>query len=998
MHSDPAVIILASAGTGKTHQLSNRYLKLLLSGAEARSILASTFTRKAAGEIGERVLMRLAEAVLTPAKQAELAKSLHLPTLSQKDYEETFTTFHNSLSQTQIATLDSIFISLARVFSFELGLPQVWDIFQETEKRELLEEACSDILSELDGATLRDLSKLLSLKDAPRSIHSLLMRTLPQYMHLLFDATEDAWSWVERPGGASDFPYQQLRETLAGLPLPLTAKGEVNKLFANGTKAVLRALEHENWREFALASIVQKVVNGEETYSRARISDEFVRHITSAFPAIEAELRAEISGFLSSLHTLLRHLALRFESQKDSRGLFSFDDVKRLLATYGMADTLETLYYRLSTRYEHMLLDEFQDTSREEFRVLAPFIQEISQGGDAGKTFFCVGDKKQAIYQWRGGIAEVFDELLKISPEFEKGVHHLDTSYRSSPVVLAFVNKIFAAARSFPESFAGAVIIRAWAEQFREHEAARAELPGFVSCLSSDDWQVDFIGAIRHLLSQRPVPSIGVLARDAKLLDTLQQLLLDSELGEFVAREGNTALFSSVASQVVFARLWQLAYPSDTEKCFLLNMLECSLNTSNPNNILTEREKFRSLGAGAYVQGLLKELPTISCNEFSASILIDAAFKAEASGLTCPSKVAHFIQSSSARIEASAKPVRLMTIHGSKGLEFDAVFLPEFAYPMRKSTTFGRELLTFRKTRMSKIEGVSLSLRNELATFIPEIQELKISTANEQIAEGMAVLYVALTRAKHALYIYLNEPNVSKSKRAVGDLVTTKASDLLRYALRFNSDGQNEFLDGDANWYATLQNNPLGQNQKRTPTISVNLRAVEHAQTVLTEIKPDEIMAPSDAKQVRQRLSKGTEIHGLLEEIEWLQQDEMPFFKRASTDQKDVLCKFFKHDEIAVIFSNNNSSSYRVYRELSLAAQTETGLISGRIDRLHLGEADAVIIDFKATLQGLDSEVLDKYRAQLRQYAVLVNKAFGIAPDKIRCLLLGVETPQVLEV
>ena len=154
------------------------------------------------------------------------------------------------------------------------------------------------------------------------------------------------------------------------------------------------------------------------------------------------------------------------------------------------------------------------------------------------------------------------------------------------------------------------------------------------------------------------------------------------------------------------------------------------------------------------------------------------------------------------------------------------------------------------------------------------------------------------------------------------------------------------------------------------------------------------------AKQIRQRLSRGTAIHTLLEEIEWLQQEyrEIRLRKRAWTDHQDVLEKFFTHGDIAAIFSSENSSAYRVYRELSLSAQTESGLFSGRIDRLHLGEADAVIIDFKATLHGLDSEVLNKYRTQLGQYAVLVNKAFGIAPDKIRCLLLGVETPQVLEV
>ncbi|MEC8240703.1 MAG: UvrD-helicase domain-containing protein, partial [Planctomycetota bacterium] len=126
----PNTIIRASAGTGKTFQLSNRYLKLLVDGVNPESILASTFTRKASGEILDRIIQRLARAANSSTESQSLAGELGLETLPQSQARPLLVRLLHRLHLLQISTLDSHFSKLARRHCLELGLSPQWSIVQ----------------------------------------------------------------------------------------------------------------------------------------------------------------------------------------------------------------------------------------------------------------------------------------------------------------------------------------------------------------------------------------------------------------------------------------------------------------------------------------------------------------------------------------------------------------------------------------------------------------------------------------------------------------------------------------------------------------------------------------------------------------------------------------------------------------------------------------------------------------------------------------------------
>ena len=137
----------------------------------------------------------------------------------------------------------------------------------------------------------------------------------------------------------------------------------------------------------------------------------------------------------------------RYQRLKASRRSLRFEDVTRRLGDRGLGDRLEEVVYRLDGQVAHLLLDEFQDTSALQWRVLRPFAQRVV-GGGADRSLFCVGDVKQAIYGWRGGVAEIFDAL---DEEFGPlPAQALNESFRSSPVVIDCVNRSLRASPAIP--------------------------------------------------------------------------------------------------------------------------------------------------------------------------------------------------------------------------------------------------------------------------------------------------------------------------------------------------------------------------------------------------------------------------------------------------------------------------------------------------------------------------------------------------------------------
>lgn len=192
--------------------------------------------------------------------------------------------------------------------------------------------------------------------------------------------------------------------------------------------------------------------------------------------AAQCEFAAALSR-TRGIHQVIRSYDALMERELRNKGRLGFDDVKRLMGAWIKNEDArlrrEAIDYRLDATYQHWLLDEFQDTSRDEWNSLEPWIDEALT--DQAASVFVVGDKKQAIYAWRGGEVGLFDQLIekyrgeKDNPLALK-IDTMAESWRSCPEVLELVNQVCGDATTMKELFGNAATN--WNSGWEKHVSA----------------------------------------------------------------------------------------------------------------------------------------------------------------------------------------------------------------------------------------------------------------------------------------------------------------------------------------------------------------------------------------------------------------------------------------------------------------------------------------------------------------------------------------------
>ena len=201
---NPHQLLMASAGTGKTFQLANHFAGLLVCGVEPDRVLATTFTRKAAGEILDRVLGRVREAAQDDAKGAE-ARGFLLKTIERLNPEaasEGLTAEHctqvlgalvRRIDRFQIRTLDAFFVRLARLFAMELEIAPEWRITDVVEERALVSESVARVLDGLDFAERLELLRGMTRGAEQLGAERALVETVEKAEEIARDAAPKAW-------------------------------------------------------------------------------------------------------------------------------------------------------------------------------------------------------------------------------------------------------------------------------------------------------------------------------------------------------------------------------------------------------------------------------------------------------------------------------------------------------------------------------------------------------------------------------------------------------------------------------------------------------------------------------------------------------------------------------------------------------------------------------------------------------------------------------------
>ncbi|WP_441700581.1 RecB-like helicase [Helicobacter pylori] len=426
----------ASAGSGKTFALSVRFLALLFKGANPSEILTLTFTKKATAEMKERILDYLKilqkenlENEKEKEKSQNILKELEEkyrldPSFVQNSAQKIYQRFLNA--EIRISTIDAFFQSILRKFCWFVGLSANFEVNEDTKAHQ--QRLNASFLSALNNEQLEELSVFIAqcLSYDSYTSDSILerLRFLKNKLYL-FDPNKKEPAFDEK--GFLD----KLRSLNRQIQSVETASNEAKK-----------AIKCDDFRGFLNSSLTWLEKKSEYRYFK-KFKDE-IPTLESECEEIENDLKRYYEARESTLFKKFPKFIQLYDKATSKIQALDFDAIKdkvhALLNGYEEMPA-EFFYFRLDSRIAHILIDEFQDTSLNDYKILAPFIDEIKAGIGQAKwhrSVFFVGDVKQSIYGFRGSFSSLFESV-------SKDFYHdsLEFNHRSSPLIINYVNTIF---------------------------------------------------------------------------------------------------------------------------------------------------------------------------------------------------------------------------------------------------------------------------------------------------------------------------------------------------------------------------------------------------------------------------------------------------------------------------------------------------------------------------------------------------------------------------
>ncbi|NKQ41913.1 MAG: RecB-like helicase [Sulfurovum sp.] len=731
----PHLAYSASAGSGKTFALSVRYISLLFMGESPSSILAATFTNKAAAEMRQRVVDSLRN---LGDNEAFLGAVLEQTGFSEeeifKKQPEVLARFLSHSSY--IVTLDSFFSGILRSASLELGLEP--DFVTKTEGDDELEKHFLDEVQA--NSLLANLVKLaIDIEDKRFGKIFDLMQNFYKVDPLLPKKKE------------SNLVLAKQEEACEVLRLKMI------KALTDAGAAVrcMKQFETKSTKELFTKGLFEKETIVEHSWYKKVANDE----IEGLYAFLKIELgkwaEARESIVLHNLFTIYDYYKNANITNAKSSGVLSFDDLTYF--TYRLLHesiSKEFLYFKIDAKFKHILLDELQDTSTLQFLLLKPLIDEIfaGQGQSEFKSFFYVGDTKQSLYRFRGGVEELFD---KVAENYGVEVLPMDTNYRSSKSVVEQVN------RWFEPTMKGYIP--------QKNKAGASE--GYVEVLESEELIDEAVKQSKKLLELGVnVDDIAFLVSTNKDGQTLQEACQQEGIDTLLKTSSSLKNIPKIAALVAMTEYLFFGEKIDAQAMLLkvgktLEEIDASWFSAFMSPLQVLDRLVREFG---YFD---EDLNVLKLLEFASSYN------------DIPTFVEEFSTSSIAVASNTIHGAKIMTIHGSKGLEFEYVILLDKL--TRKNSDKSALLYHYNEQlHIDKILYRTKGRENFDVEYAKIVEERKTSAEKD----SMNVLYVALTRAVEGMII-IRKPKDSIFDALVMTLVRLGALRIRNEELGMRNDG-----------------------------------------------------------------------------------------------------------------------------------------------------------------------------------------------------------------
>jgi ATP-dependent helicase/nuclease subunit A len=502
--------VSANAGSGKTHVLTQRVLRLLLDGTPPAQILCLAYTKAAAANMADRVFTKLAE--WTSLDDAALAKAIVDCGADKPDSaklvfaRQLFARTIETPGGLKIQTLHAFAERLLRLFPLEANVPAHFKVLDESESKRLLIEARDAALVELSASSERTGAlDLVARESGAARFDELLMEALSRAE--TFGAHDDALAYVaalsaplgiEPTATAASVEAEMLGGEVERMRREAWAQAlDGGKKHDQKIAESLRAANREGSQEDRIRALLEAFFKDDGEPRGGENGPVASKDMARTVPALEDDLRREQERLLplrerrraaltlersAALFVVIRAILAAFARMKAERGVLDFNDqIARALALVRRSSAAWVMH-KLDYGLDHLLLDEAQDASEPQWGILAALSAEFFAGATArpeNRTIFAVGDEKQSIFAFQGAAPEMFAEMKRAFAERHRESKRpfadvpLTFSFRSAQTILDAVDRTFRNELAWRG-------VAAPGEQPPSHQAIRQNLKGVV--------------------------------------------------------------------------------------------------------------------------------------------------------------------------------------------------------------------------------------------------------------------------------------------------------------------------------------------------------------------------------------------------------------------------------------------------------------------------------------------------------------------------------------
>ncbi len=1069
-------MILASAGSGKTFALTDRYVQLLALGAKPEQIVALTFTRKAAGEFFDGILNKLARAAGDAEAASELGERIGAMDTEPETFLRILRGVVDAMPRLSLSTFDAFFARVVRAFPLELGLAGDFEILQAhgalIERRRVLAR-----IFRHDGAgpdehqrNFIEAFKRATFGAEEKSLAARLDRYLDEH-HEAYLAAPDARLWGN-PDSIWPDGCAWLDED-PGMP--------TGALRAWADSASINAKQRGRWHDFLhtaetwspgaplprpLEYVIEKALANWDALGRGDAVLEFDRKKQELSAAACAALRAIVKHIVRGeflrrlettrgIHAILDGYERVYHDAVRRAGRLTFADVQRLLqqddilglggeaarATpegLARAERRMLIDWRLDGQFEHWLLDEFQDTSAGQWSVLKNLIDEVIQDDSGRRSLFYVGDVKQAIYAWREGDARLFREIFNYYNAAAPGAiaeRWLDRSFRSGPAILAMVNTVFGD-RDALDSLFPREAARRWSDEWREHASAVPDRRGHSAWIFAEDKAARFDATLKILQEIDPIGrglTAAVLAQTNDMAAELADHLRRAGGLRAVAESDLHVCVDNPMTAALLALFKAAAHPGDSlarEHARMTPLAREIAALGGHERDAVTRALLRSIhndGFEATVEEWLRRLePTLEADDaFSRERgrqMAEAARLFDETGSRDVAEFIQFMERHVVRESETSAVVRVMTIHKAKGLGFDVVVLPDLEGDKLGSRRKG---LAARKSADRVTEWVLDLPPKPFQDCDPVLARFVESAEADACYDKLALLYVALTRAKRGLYVITKDPEKSSSNNFPKLLSLTLGEGRDSIPIGSRAFG-GPWSEGDPAWHESIVMRPIAEAV--SPFESIDAGVLAHRATRLDARTPSDhrsgtVRGASLFAGGSDAAAFGTEVHALLALVEWWTPESREPWRAAtrvagfSDNAIALAAACLDAPGLSEVFTPPpGAGSSEVWRERAFEMVDGSAWITGKFDRVIVERAaDGVVervrvYDFKTDRVGRDPSewrsVADGHARQMTIYGRAAARLAGAPPDRVTTSVIlvnaahadGRRAPAVFEV